>query len=61
MSLSMKPLSIFHISRYDHDGVKTLQVFTGRDNKETYDRADSRLEYWWNKYPNANIDIERKA
>ena len=57
----MKALCIYHIVRYDSHQNTMLEGFTGRDTKETYDRADSRLEHWWNKYPNAHIDIERKA
>ena len=57
----MKALCIYHIVRYDSHQNTMLEGFTGRDTKETYDRADGRLEHWWNKYPNAHIDIERKA
>ena len=57
----MKVLTIFHITRFDECGETMLEGFTGRDAKETYDRADSRLDYWWDKYPNAHIDITRKA
>ena len=57
----MKPLAIFHIVRYDAHQTTKLEGFQGRDLEETYDRADRRLDYWWNKYPNAAIDIERKA
>ena len=57
----MKPLAIFHIVRYDPGQNTYLEGFTGRDLEETYDRADRRLDYWWNKFPNAAIDIERKA
>ena len=57
----MKPLAIFHIVRYDAHQTTKLEGFQGRDLEETYDRADRRLDYWWNKFPNAAIDIERKA
>ena len=57
----MKPLCIYHIVRYDDCQNTMLEGFTGRDTKETYGRADARLDYWWNKFPNASIDIERKA
>ena len=57
----MSVLSIFHIVRFDPAEDTMLQGFTGYDAKETYDRADARLEHWWDKYPNACIDIVRKA
>ena len=57
----MKALTIFRIVRFDTHETTLLEGFTGRDAKETYDRADARLEYWWNKFPNAVIDIERTA
>ena len=53
---------IYHITRLDDYGINTLlEGFAGSDPKETYDRADARLEYWWNKFPHAYIDITRKA
>ena len=57
----MRPLVIYHICRYDHGSVTMLEGFTGRNAEETYNKADDRLDYWWNKFPNAHIDIERKA
>ena len=53
---------IFHITRFDPLLVDTmLEAFAGKDAKEVYQRADARLEHWCNKYPNACIDITRKA
>ncbi len=54
--------AIFHITRFDDCGIDTmLEGFTGTNAKETWERADARLEHWWNKFPNACIDITRKA
>ncbi|QDP67876.1 MAG: hypothetical protein Unbinned8622contig1003_16 [Prokaryotic dsDNA virus sp.] len=53
--------AIFHISRFDDDGEWVmLEGFVGPADK-AYREADARLDYWWNKYPNALIDILRKA
>ena len=53
---------IFHITRFDPCGINTmLEGFVGTDTKETYDRADARLQHWWDKFPNAAIDITRSA
>tara|TARA_B100002052_G_scaffold170190_1_gene154934 strand:- start:65 stop:235 length:171 start_codon:yes stop_codon:yes gene_type:complete len=53
---------IFHITRFDDCGTNTmLEAFSGTDVKTAYEKADARLEHWWNKYPNAYIDITRKA
>lgn len=53
---------IFHITRFDSCSTETmLEGFVGTDAKATYDKAFDRLDYWWNKYPNAYIDITRKA
>ena len=52
---------IFHIVRFDPCQETMLQGFTGTNAKETWERADARLEHWWNKFPNACIDITRKA
>ena len=52
---------IFRIVRFDPGEDVMLEGFVGKNTKETYDRADARLEYWWNKYPNAVIDIVRTA
>jgi hypothetical protein len=52
---------IFHIVRFDPCQETMLQGFTGTDTAETLERAGNRLEHWWNKFPNAHIDIVRKA
>ena len=57
----MKALCIYHIVRYDNCQNTMLEGSTGRDAKETYDRADARLDFWCDKFPNAMVDIERKA
>lgn len=54
--------AIFHITRFDDCGIDTmLEGFTGTNAQEAWERADARLEHWWNKFPNACIDITRKA
>lgn len=53
--------AIFHISRIDDDGEwEMLEGFFGEPD-EKWQEANARLDYWWNKYPHAVIDILRKA
>lgn len=57
----MAMTAIYHVSRIDDNGEwEMLEGFVG-EASEAYGRADARLDYWWNKYPNAVIDILRKA
>ena len=57
----MTMTAIYHVSRIDDNGEwEMLEGFVG-EASEAYGRADARLDYWWNKYPNAVIDILRKA
>ena len=53
--------SIFTISMIDSNGEwKQLQGFVGPVD-EAWAKADARLEHWQNKFPNAVVDILRKA
>ena len=53
--------AIYTISIIDSNGEwKQLQGFVG-PVAETYAKANKRLEHWQNKYPNAVVDILRKA
>lgn len=52
---------IYHVSRINDNGEwEMLEGFVGKAS-EAYDRADARLDYWCDKYPNAIVDIVRKA
>lgn len=54
-------LAIYHVSRIDENGEwRILEGFTG-GAAEAYQRADDRLDYWAEKYPNTIVDIVRKA
>ena len=53
--------AIFTISLFNDNGEwEMLEGFVG-PAETAYAKADARLEYWWNRYPNALIDILRKA
>lgn len=53
--------AIYHVSRIDENGEwRMLEGFVG-EASEAYKRADARLEFWWGRYPNAIVDIVRKA
>ena len=53
---------IFQIVRFDPCGIDTmLEGFVGTNAKETWERADARLDRWADKFPNAAVDIVRKA
>ena len=53
--------SIYTVSMIDSNGEwKDLQGFVGPAD-EAYPKANARLEYWSNRYPNAVVDIRRKA
>ena len=53
--------AIYHVSRIDDNGEwRMLEGFVGKAS-EAYERADQRLDYWCDRYPNAIVDILRKA
>lgn len=53
--------AIFTISKIDDNGEwQMLQGFVGPVDK-AYQEADARLDYWCEKYPNAIVDILRRA
>ena len=56
----MPMTAIYRIVRFDPGEETMLEGFVG-EASEAYQRADERLEHWWDKYPNACIDIVRKA
>ena len=53
--------AIYHVAMIDDNGEwRMLEGFVGTAN-EAYQRAVIRLDYWANEYPNAVVDILRKA
>ena len=53
--------AIFTISMIDSNGEwKMLQGFVGPVDS-AYKQADARLDFWCEQYPNAVVDILRKA
>ena len=53
--------AIYHVAMIDSNGDwRMLEGFVGKA-REAYQRADERLDHWCDKYPNAVVDIIRKA